>query len=650
MAYWQNRLNPLNIGSQQPQQQQQPPATQHQQQLLLQQQLVQQQQAAVVPPYAQLAAQAQAASQASVYNNATASLLAQFANQFPGANINQLTTAITANQQATPASIQQQQQQQTQPQGVPPPSQPSQTQQQAANVQQTLNYATWHTANRLAPQLMQTQPPQSQISLQAVTTQQQNSQPPQVSPLSINLNQAIQNQFHHQTSSQQQQQHRQETPQDPRLMNRNQQNKQQNQSGSNTAGGDVRPLMDLDTLKNQRAPQSQQQQQPSSSPNNKNITNGANYNQNRFQNSNNNNNNNSRFNSNSNGNRNDSGNRQSRFQPATTTPPPSSQLSASNGNNPNNTFQNRNLNVNKTPPATTTPSVPLRPSPSPSTASSTGTSGGGGGVKPLNQPSSSNTSSSTIIRQKSKSPTRRLSNSSHSTTNTLVTPATAAAAASNTSSNSSATTTKITTSKYSISLPKHSLNIKFNNLIDLKTQYPNLYIPSDFFTCKYSWLNSFRVDRPLKFANTCKFHVMRKECQSIFKNDAVFEPNDINHAWTVKVFYRIIQLIPLIALIKFILFFKVMLLAMPDLNDLYKRCCDLGDDDRWKDDRLDNPKKLIHFLVGTKGKHELMAIGGPWSPSLDGLNPESNPQTLINTAIRTTKALTGIDLSSCTQW
>lgn len=44
-----------------------------------------------------------------------------------------------------------------------------------------------------------------------------------------------------------------------------------------------------------------------------------------------------------------------------------------------------------------------------------------------------------------------------------------------------------------------------------------------------------------------------------------------------------------------------------------------------------------------------MGIGGAWSPSLDGLNP-IDPQTIINTATRTTYALTGIDLSSCSRW
>lgn len=59
---------------------------------------------------------------------------------------------------------------------------------------------------------------------------------------------------------------------------------------------------------------------------------------------------------------------------------------------------------------------------------------------------------------------------------------------------------------------------------------------------------------------------------------------------------------------------------------------------------------LLQFLVGMRGKDEAMAIGGHWSPSLDGADPERDPSVLIKTAIRCCKALTGIDLSLCTQW
>lgn len=46
----------------------------------------------------------------------------------------------------------------------------------------------------------------------------------------------------------------------------------------------------------------------------------------------------------------------------------------------------------------------------------------------------------------------------------------------------------------------------------------------------------------------------------------------------------------------------------------------------------------------------MMAIGGAWSPSLDGDNPESDPQVFVRTAIRTVRALIGVDLSKCPRW
>uniref|UniRef100_A0A915NDE0 SAP domain-containing protein n=1 Tax=Meloidogyne javanica TaxID=6303 RepID=A0A915NDE0_MELJA len=59
--------------------------------------------------------------------------------------------------------------------------------------------------------------------------------------------------------------------------------------------------------------------------------------------------------------------------------------------------------------------------------------------------------------------------------------------------------------------------------------------------------------------------------------------------------------------------------------------------------------KTIQLLVGHRGKGEYMCIGGPWSPSLDGQNP-LDPVTLVKTAIRTTRAMTGLNLSDCSKW
>lgn len=91
-----------------------------------------------------------------------------------------------------------------------------------------------------------------------------------------------------------------------------------------------------------------------------------------------------------------------------------------------------------------------------------------------------------------------------------------------------------------------------------------------------------------------------------------------------------------------------MLLTQPSLDDLYQGCCSLAEDNR--EEEFTHPARLLQFLVGMKSKNEPLAIGGAWSPSLDGADPENNPQVLIRTAIRTTKSLTGVDLSACTQW
>lgn len=96
-------------------------------------------------------------------------------------------------------------------------------------------------------------------------------------------------------------------------------------------------------------------------------------------------------------------------------------------------------------------------------------------------------------------------------------------------------------------------------------------------------------------------------------------------------------------------------MSVPGMEEFYLKCCAMAEDkDRRERDSEDrdfvHPTRLINFLVGLRGKNETMAIGGPWSASLDGENPDKDPSVLIKTAIRSCKALTGIDLSNCTQW
>lgn len=91
-----------------------------------------------------------------------------------------------------------------------------------------------------------------------------------------------------------------------------------------------------------------------------------------------------------------------------------------------------------------------------------------------------------------------------------------------------------------------------------------------------------------------------------------------------------------------------MLMGVPPMNEFYRKCF-ASAEEKQRDD-LVHPTRLINFLVGVFGKNEATAIGGAWSPSLDGQHPDKDPAVLIKTAIRTCKAMTGIDLSPCTQW
>ncbi|XP_076072662.1 cell division cycle and apoptosis regulator protein 1-like isoform X1 [Mytilus galloprovincialis] len=182
--------------------------------------------------------------------------------------------------------------------------------------------------------------------------------------------------------------------------------------------------------------------------------------------------------------------------------------------------------------------------------------------------------------------------------------------------------------RYVVQIPKLSFNLQAANVVTLKSRYSSMYVPSDFFKANFTWMDAFPLTRPFQLGRNCEFHVLHKDVESINTSDALLDPPDADHSFNAK----------------------VMLLSCPELEDLYHKSCSLSEDAADVQENFVHPTRLIHFLVGVKGKNETMAIGGAWSPSQDGLNPDEDPKVLIKTAIRTTKALTGIDLSACTQW
>ncbi|KAL6038361.1 hypothetical protein STEG23_000880, partial [Scotinomys teguina] len=181
--------------------------------------------------------------------------------------------------------------------------------------------------------------------------------------------------------------------------------------------------------------------------------------------------------------------------------------------------------------------------------------------------------------------------------------------------------------RYTVQFSKFSLDCPSCDMMELRRRYQNLYIPSDFFDAQFTWVDAFPLSRPFQLGNYCNFYVMHREVESLEKNMAVLDPPDADHLYSAK----------------------VMLMASPSMEDLYHKSCALAEDPQELRDGFQHPARLVKFLVGMKGKDEAMAIGGHWSPSLDGPNPEKDPSVLIKTATRCCKALTGIDLSVCTQ-
>uniref|UniRef100_A0A674IJQ4 Cell division cycle and apoptosis regulator protein 1 n=1 Tax=Terrapene triunguis TaxID=2587831 RepID=A0A674IJQ4_9SAUR len=182
--------------------------------------------------------------------------------------------------------------------------------------------------------------------------------------------------------------------------------------------------------------------------------------------------------------------------------------------------------------------------------------------------------------------------------------------------------------RYTVQFSKFSLDCPNCDMMELRRRYQNLYIPSDFFDAQFTWVDAFPMSRPFQLGNYCNFYVIHREVDPLDKNTAVLDPPDADHLYSAK----------------------VMLMASPSMEDLYHKSCALAEDPQELRDGFQHPARLVKFLVGMKGKDEAMAIGGHWSPSLDGPDPEKDPSVLIKTAIRCCKALTGIDLSVCTQW
>ncbi|KAL7058158.1 hypothetical protein AAHC03_016653 [Spirometra sp. Aus1] len=182
-------------------------------------------------------------------------------------------------------------------------------------------------------------------------------------------------------------------------------------------------------------------------------------------------------------------------------------------------------------------------------------------------------------------------------------------------------------SHYEVKVPRMPLNIKSATFPEAKLLHPHLSIPGDFSKACFSWQDAFPMHEPMKLGTKTDIYIVHRDVEShVTHPPNAFDAPDADYSYSVR----------------------VMLMASPELAELYKSTCRTADEPYNAEKTA--ATKNIYFLVGGRTKTETMGIGGPWSPSLDGENPDTNPQTLINTSVRTFKAFTGIDLSSVTEW
>lgn len=62
-----------------------------------------------------------------------------------------------------------------------------------------------------------------------------------------------------------------------------------------------------------------------------------------------------------------------------------------------------------------------------------------------------------------------------------------------------------------------------------------MYIPSDFFSTNFRWVDAFPPHMPFTLNKSCSFHVMHKDIDSCVENNAVLEPPDADYLFSAKV-------------------------------------------------------------------------------------------------------------------
>jgi len=161
------------------------------------------------------------------------------------------------------------------------------------------------------------------------------------------------------------------------------------------------------------------------------------------------------------------------------------------------------------------------------------------------------------------------------------------------------------------------------DMTEIRTRYPNLYIPQDFVRALSSWLKTFPFERKINVQCPCPFVI----------EDWPFADSDISTSAGAT--------FSGLAPVKYNA--RVML-----LSGITPKDAEQGMDDK-KDRDLTHLGLQLKFLCGRRGSN-LQALGGSWSAEKDGGDPAVDQSVLVQTAIRTVKEQSSLDLSQCATW
>ncbi|CAL8087591.1 unnamed protein product [Calicophoron daubneyi] len=169
---------------------------------------------------------------------------------------------------------------------------------------------------------------------------------------------------------------------------------------------------------------------------------------------------------------------------------------------------------------------------------------------------------------------------------------------------------------------KYPLNVRELLAIDLSQRFTMVSPPVDLYRVICHWQNSFPLLNPLQPNRSTVFQILGRAEDASESPIPQCKGDDG-------------------------IFVNVLLLAIPSMSVLQDKTVVRAES---SDHSRGSVRKYVKVLAAGRAKERFKAIGGQWNQELDGQDPNTNPQVLINTAIRSCKEQIGLDLSFCKHW